>query len=415
LIFRIIDVTHRQEPSLLSDPLELSTTLDSISRSQYKDDVRGLDVGIIWQHRVDGLSEAAKYVEELASGMSKWLPRLQNLRELKIVNTLQEMHAVSTVFQPLDERFADVIRKLLRQMAIKGLKSLELQCYRTYDVAQLLKDDSGPGSQLSEWTPLALKSLDRLRIQIHLTLHNALTPRRNAAEIAFILQVVQVALPLDTFSMICNAKSERSPVIEMAKVDLSLLKTDNFRRLRCLELSGVTISHLQVVAIVKQNHTTLTTITLHRIELSSGTWADVLLHLCLLPKLQEFKFKQVLYPGPAYSGCQIIWYTWESEYIQAHRWIEGTKNAESIHVHVKDSEVKHNLNWIIRSPNRIDGAVDIHLYRHLKHLDPEVRKDLATFYETALDVPDLNPTVKPELAASLQLAEETKVSRDCPH
>ena len=287
-LFREVNatMTSRVDGTLQSRPLN---KLLELSRGDYARYVRVISVGVarVIKHKM----VVANYIQDLGSILPACFPSYQRLETLRVSGPCYPGgHERDLPFpENLRLAFRNTIENTLGYAPAGSLTELSLTLPLTHDFAALIDDN-----QYMAFTWQA-PFQDILATLSHLDI--AIGDNSGQGGQSWMLKhssSAQKAYPNERFApgffkFIEFAKNVETLRIRATHVlDMDLLNTARFRKLRILELRNIKVSWDRFVAVVENNAETLRAIDLDGIQLKSGTWKALLLKFCSLPQLDYF-------------------------------------------------------------------------------------------------------------------------------
>lgn len=258
--------------------------LSRLSRSAYAADVRQIDLGLDPYGSTD---EYQLYVEDLAGLLSSCLARFPRLSAL-------EVHGLpSSLSQEKTRVFVNTIVAALRYVPLPNLTELEISFPITHDFGKLFNDKASPtrvpiehvlGSlrhlslSVTEYTDIIGQRYWRTPVSSA----NAALP--NESYTIYLSRLVQAAVNLDSLAI------SSTDILNLDNIEFA-----SSLRLRSLCLSSVSISSFRLTSLIEQCEDTVKRIHLNLVKLNSGTWRDVLMQMCKLPRLHFFFIESVGY------------------------------------------------------------------------------------------------------------------------
>ena len=295
-------MTNRIDGTLQSRPLH---KLLELSRGDYAQYVRVVSVGIARVIREKDIEVVANYIEDLRSILPACFSSYQRLKTLHISGPRYPFGYEEDPHFPEDLRHAlrNTIATTLGHAPAGSLTELSLALPLTHDFAALIDDTQY--MTLAWPTPFQdlLATLSHLNISIGDNSGPGGQPwilkPRSGAQNAY----PNEKLAPGFFNFIENANNVESLRIKVTHVlNMDLLNTARFCRLRVLELRNLKVSWENFIAIVDNNRETLRAIDLDGIQLKSGTWKALLLKLCSLPQLDYFSMDACSYSSDGLSA-----------------------------------------------------------------------------------------------------------------
>ena len=298
-------MTSRVDGTLQSKPLH---KLLELSRGDYAQYVRVVSVGIARVIKEKEIKVAANYIGDLRSILPACFSSYQRLKTLRISGPYYPGGHQEDPHFPEDLRHAlrNTIGTTLGHAPAGSLTELSLALPLTHDFAALIDDTQY--MTLAWPTPFQdlLATLSHLNINIS---DNSgpggqqwmLKPRSGT----------QKAYPNERFApgffkfveVANNVETLRIRVTHV--LDMDLLNTARFCKLRILELRNLKVSWDSFVAFVENNTDTLRAIDLDGIQLKSGTWKALLLKFCCLPQLDYFAMDACRYSTDGSSAWMV--------------------------------------------------------------------------------------------------------------
>ena len=295
-------MTSRVDGTLQSRPLN---KLLELSRGDYAQYVRVVSVGVAPVVKERDQPVVTNYIKDLQSILPACFPSYQRLKTLRISGPCYPGGHEEDPHFPEDLRHAlrNTIETTLGHAPAGSLTELSLALPLTHDFAALIDDCQymtftrpGPFQDL-------LATLNHLNIDINDNSgpggqHWMLKPKSGA----------QKAYPNEKFApgffkfieVANNVETLRIRVTHV--LDMDLLNTARFCKLRILELRNLKVSWDSFVAVVDNNTETLRAIDLDGIQLKSGTWKALLLKFCSLPRLDYFAMDACSYSTDGLSA-----------------------------------------------------------------------------------------------------------------
>ena len=296
-------MTSRVDGTLQSRPLNKLLGLSRGDCAQY---VKVISVGIVRVVKEKDIMVVAKYIVDLRSILPACFSSYQKLKTLRISGPCYPGGHEQDSHFPEDLRHAlrNTIGTTLGQAPAESLTELSLALPLTHDFAALIDD--------TQYMTLAWQFQDLLANLSHLDInigdnsgpggqHWMLKPR----------SLTQKAYPNERFApgffkfieVANNVETLRIRVTHV--LDMDLLNTARFCKLRVLELRNLKVSWDNFVAVVENNTETLRAIELDGIQLKSGTWKALLLKLCSLPQLDYFAMDACRYSTDGLSAWMV--------------------------------------------------------------------------------------------------------------
>ncbi len=270
--------------------------------------MRVVSVGIARVIKEKDIEVIATYIEDLRSILPACFSSYQKLKTLRISGPCYPGgHEIDPHF-PEDLRHAlrNTIATTLGHAPAGSLAELSLALPLTHDFAALIDDTQY--MTLAWPTPFQdlLATLNYLDINIGDNSgpegqHWMLKPSSGTQE----------AYPNEKFAPGFFKFVELANNVETLRIrathvlDMDLLSTVRFCKLRILELRNLKVSWDSLVAVVDNNTETLRAIDLDGIQLKSGTWKALLLKLCSLPQLDYFAMEACSYSTDGLSAWLI--------------------------------------------------------------------------------------------------------------
>jgi hypothetical protein len=278
--------------------------LFELSQSQYRENVREAVVSI---QDCDKCSSPTfrRLLKDLAVLLPTALcnfPRLSSL-SIKALGVSSNMKHRPSCPVDLQQLFTSIIANVLRYVPLHGLEELTLALPVTHDFATALSETGTTPSR----TP-ADTVLQKIR-HLDFSICDASGPR-GERYFSSPLSPAQRQFPNENhahkfFEIIQLATNLTSLRIASTHVlDMDHLDVEHLNRLRSLELSRLKLSRNHLSSIAERNEGTLRSFFLQCVELKSGTWTEVLLGLCRLPRLVSFHLESV---GYAKDGDSSKW------------------------------------------------------------------------------------------------------------
>lgn len=281
-LFRHIDA---RVYSAQSSPLQ---RLLELSKSPYNIYVRKIDFGVYDPMPYDEAAYSRSYflvAKAYCKNLDKLLPvLLARFPSLKALN-LDD----ATPSLPEDQKV--VYRKsvigALRYVPLPTLTELDLQFLITNSFKQLFHKETNPHSLYIPIEDILLR-LEHLYLSVD-TWEPSDYPRWEEHWKGKMLVIAELAINVKFLS------------IQYTKpADIDTLKYHPSIRLRSLYIGGVFISHHVILSLLGQCKETIRFINLSNINLKCGTWHEILLHMCKLPRISWFlvSYCEYLDTGP---------------------------------------------------------------------------------------------------------------------
>ena len=306
-LFREVNatMTSRVDGTLQSRPVN---KLLEFSRGVYAQYVRVISVGIARVIKEQDRLVVANYIQDLGSILPACFPSYQRLKTLRISGPYYPGGHVQDFPFPEDLRHAlrNTIETILGHASAGSFNELSLALPLTHDFAALI--DDARYMILTLPTPFQdlLTTLSHLDINVGDNSgpggqHWMLKPKSGA----------QKAYPNEKFAPGFFAFIEIANNVETLRIrathvlDMDLLNTARFCKLRSLELRNIKAHWGSLVAVVENNTETLRAIDLDGVELKSGTWKALLLKFCSLPQLNYFAMDACRYSTDGLSEWMV--------------------------------------------------------------------------------------------------------------
>lgn len=295
-------MTSRINGTLQSKPLN---KLLELSRGGYAQYVRVISVGIARVIKEEDTMVIANYIGDLRSILPACFSSYQRLKTLRVSGPCYPGgHQKDPHFpEALRHALRNTIETTLGHAPADSLTELSLALPLTHDFAALIDD-----SQYMTLTwPIPFQNILATLSHLDITIgdnsgpggqHWMLKPKSGT----------QKAYPNEKFArgffefieIASNVETLRIRVTHV--LDMDLLNTTRFCKLRILELRNLKISWYNLVAVVDNNMESLRAIDLDGVQLKSGTWSALLLKFCSLPKLDYFAMDACSYSTDGLSA-----------------------------------------------------------------------------------------------------------------
>jgi hypothetical protein len=197
--------------------------------------------------------------------------------------------------EDLQQLFTAVTANVLRYLPLHGLKDLTIALPVTHDFATVLSGTATTPSRTPADT--ILRKIEHMDFLVC----DASGPR-GERYFSSSPSTAQRLFPNEAhahklFNIIQSAVNLRSLRVTSTHVlDMDRLNVEHLNKLQNLELNRVKILCDRLLSIARQNESTLRSFHLWwYVELKTGTWTDVLLGLCRLPKLVAFHVQSIGY------------------------------------------------------------------------------------------------------------------------
>lgn len=262
-----------------------------LSKSPYAAYVCQIDFGfnVGWRHPTD--SPIPLYIEDFFGCLSSCLVKFSNL------NALEFHEPPSCLSQDERRVYMNAVVSTLRYVPLSHLTELEVQFPITHDFGRFF-----PNQTSSVQIPIK-DIMQRLR---HLGLYvRAYTDQLDQRYWQKPVLPEYAALPNSTyasrlFRMVEIAPNLKSLAIHSLNIlDIDFLAFPSSLCLRCLSLSGVSVSCHILLSLIKQSVKNIRYINFSLVKLKSGTWQHVLLQMCQLPRLLDINID---YSGYSLTG-----------------------------------------------------------------------------------------------------------------
>lgn len=295
-------MTSRINGTLQSRPLN---KLLELSRGGYAQYVKVISVGIARVIKEEDTMVIANYIGDLRSILPACFSSYQRLKTLRVSGPCYPGgHQKDPHFpEALRHALRNTIETTLGHAPADSLTELSLALPLTHDFAALIDD-----SQYMTLTwPIPFQDILATLSHLDITIgdnsgpggqHWMLKPKSGT----------QKAYPNEKFArgffefieIASNVETLRIRVTHV--LDMDLLNTTRFCKLRILELRNLKISWYNLVAVVDNNMESLRAIDLDGVQLKSGTWNALLLKFCSLPKLDYFAMDACSYSTDGLSA-----------------------------------------------------------------------------------------------------------------
>jgi hypothetical protein len=254
--------------------------LMKLSNSLYSEDVRQIDFGFRDTSSYS-LSNAvnALYIEDLFGCLSSCLIKFSNLTAL-------EFHEPpSGLSQDQRRSYIEAVVSTLRYVPLSNLRELEVKFPITYDFGRFF-----PNQISSVQIPIEdiIRSLRHLGVSVR-----EYTNQQDQRYWRRPVLPEYAALPNNTyasrlFRLIEIAPNLRSLAVHsMDILNMDFLAFPPSLCLRNLCLLGVSVSCNCLLSLINQSSETMSYVNFSLIKLNSGTWRQVLLRMCHLPRLLD--------------------------------------------------------------------------------------------------------------------------------
>ena len=295
LLFQSIDArfpaaySHR---SSSAEPRHWTSRLLDLSESPLASHVRTLNVGFAWSEPASDQIE--EYLVEAAFVLPALVRACTKLRTLKIQCPCERTSHFrfdhdGLLYRLFLKTIEHVLRMICRDTNGVCLNTLDMELPLTYDYARLMSRlvQESPYMSRDPFSPL-MRSIRHLHVAISDASGSYGRRYCQEAESDGQTKHPNQAYRDEFWNFVQSAKNLQSLCIRCAHVlDFDLLPTHSLTSLHKLELQRVRMSQEKLVRLTAQSSSFLRVIRLFCVELDSGTWESILLHLCSLPKLVD--------------------------------------------------------------------------------------------------------------------------------
>ena len=281
-------MTSRVDGTLQSRPLN---KLLELSRGGYAQYVKVMSVGIARVMKEEDRMVIARYIGDLRSILPACFSSFQRLKTLRVSGPCYPGgHQKDPHFpEYLRHALRNTIETTLGHAPAESLTELSLALPLTHDFAVLIDDHQ---YMTLAW-PIPFQDILTTLSHLDITIGDNSGPGGQHWMLKPISDA-QKAYPNEKFAaaffrFIETAHNVKTLRIRLTHVlDMDLLNTAKFCKLRVLELRNLEVSWPNLLAIVNANIDTLRAIDLDGVQLKCGTWKTLLLAFCSLPKLDYF-------------------------------------------------------------------------------------------------------------------------------